>query len=179
MFGRRSFHECARELGALSDTFRAGQAEPRYSPAWNAAVEASNAGLELMAALAVEIRREQDGTRGGGAPAEYPFDPGPSVGVAMIPATADDFDRLQRTYRPPHTRLAGYERMSLRDALNKVIHFDRRQAGFSADDTRHELLLGNTYDNRVRFRFSSVVPVLRLIEVILALPDRPYAPSSS
>lgn len=163
MWQRRTFHQCASELQAISGDFRAAHTN-RWQ--WDQARrdqvmrDASTRGVEVLRILALSIRSDQD----------YGLTPNrpDSVGAFRDAVTDSDTVAFIQSYRPPHSGLAGFVSLRLRQALNKIAHANPLRGGFFADDQTHDLIL--TGEERGR-SWIAVVSLIDLCTVIQAMPD--------
>jgi hypothetical protein len=163
MWQRRSFHECATELIAISEDFRSahtnrfGWDRPRRE---RIMLETSQRGVEVLRILALSIRSDEDFglTDSGSTP----------VGALKSKATRGEVLAAIRDYRPPHDKLSGYTPMGLRQALNKVAHADPVRSGFYADNETHDLILSGGYQGDT---WIAVISLIDLCRVIQSIPD--------
>lgn len=165
MWERRTFHQCAEELGVISDDFRAA-----YTNRWNwderkrngVLSDSSRRGVEILRILALSIRSDQDYGRLG--------NPREAVGALDENITEGAARQLIREYRPPYTKLAGFKPLALRQALNKIAHVnpDPSICGFFADDTTHDLLLTGTDRGRL---WACVLSLIDFCVLLKSLPD--------
>lgn len=163
MWQRRTFHECAEELGALSEDFRSAHTN-RFG--WDSSrtqrvmVETSRRGVEILRILALSIRSDQDFglTENGSTP----------VGALQNVATDAELVAAIRDYRPPYDRLTGFAPLKLRQALNKIAHANPSRSGFFADEHTHDLIL--TGEDRGDM-WIAIISLIDLCSVIVALPD--------
>lgn len=165
MWTRRSWHECASELKAVSSRFRkAYLKDPAFDSRWHAETltDSSIKGVELLRILALAIRSEQDAGLHSRIPAV--------VGAVNDDATQADQVYWPSHYRPPYKRLDNFRALKLRDALNKVAHADPTLSGFFADEKTHDLILCGR--NQQKY-WVAVFSLIELCEVIKCIPDRP------
>ena len=163
MLERRTYHQCAVELEYVCRQFRDAYLNKRpLTPAQRDYImrDTSVQGIEILRILALSIRSDQDaGLTARRTAAVGAFRP------AVTDAEAADF---AASYGPPYSSLSGYEPLYLRQALNKVAHFDPRRGGFFADDNTHDLILvGQDYGET----WIAVVSLLDLCRVVKGLPD--------
>ena len=168
MWERRTFHDCARELSAISEDFRSA-----HTNRWGWAADrcqrvlhdSSTRGVEVLRVLALAIRSDADYglTQIGGD----------AVGVIRERASAGEVATLLATYRSPFDALAGYSPLRLRQALNKVAHANPARCGFYADTDHHDLIL--TGDDRGA-TWIAVFSLILLCDTIRALPDLSLRP---
>ena len=163
MWQRRTFHECASELCAISEDFRSAHTN-RFG--WDRAKrdrilrDTSTRGVEVLRILALSIRADQDvGLTGTDLT---------SVGAVRTNATEAEALTAVRTYQPPCSQLQGFAPLKLRQALNKIAHADPTRSGFFADDNTHDLVLtglerGSTW--------IAVISLIDLCSVVKSLPD--------
>lgn len=163
MWQRRSFHECASELAAISDDFRAahtnrwGWDEGRRRTVLG---DTSVRGVEVLRILALSVRGDQDyalTSRGSG-----------TVGAFRRNAVGTDVRSFIAAYRPPYRELPDFSSLKLRDALNKIAHANPEGAGFYADDASHDLLLSGLERGAP---WLAVVSIPDLCAEIRSLPD--------
>ncbi|MGD0008925.1 MAG: hypothetical protein ABSE93_10320 [Terriglobia bacterium] len=163
MWERRTYHECADELGVISQQFRSAQTN---ALGWDNSERnrimhsTSERGVELLRTLASSIRSDQDYGLINSDPA--------AVGALRSRATEKEVKAIISEYRPPYSRLNGFEPLGLRQALNKIVHADPTRSSFFATDQIHDLIL--TGVNRAT-RWIAVISVIDLCRVIKALPD--------
>lgn len=163
MWQRRTFHDCASELRAISGDFRAACTN-RWG--WNQAEcdrvmhDTSARGVEVLRILALSIRSDEDyGLTKMGSD---------SVGAFCDATTVPESATFIQRYRPPYRQLEGFVPLKLRQALNKIAHANPARCGFFADDETHDLIL--TGDDRGR-PWIAVVSLIDLCTLIEALPD--------
>lgn len=160
MWKRATWHECADELDQVSRSFRRAY----WSHDEAEMLENSRIGVELLRALALAVRSEQD------------FDLAPDAPVVVgalkadcaCPSEAIDVKR-DRGYESVLAR-AGYSPLHLREALNKIAHADPRSADYyvSPQDGAHDLLL---YGSQRGLDWFAAVSILRIVDAIRSLPD--------
>ena len=157
MWTRRTFHECASELGSISIEFRAAHRTGQLQ----IMIDTSERGVEVLRILALSIRSDEDyghtqiGTT--------------QVGILRSRVTALEVRDTIRDYRPPYKALAGYAPLTLRLALNKIAHADPAQSGFFADEQTHDLILSGTDKGST---WLAIISVIDLCNVVQSLPDR-------
>jgi hypothetical protein len=163
MWQRRTFHDCASELRAISGDFCAAYTN-RWG--WDRAKcdrvmrDASTRGVEVLRILALSIRSDQDyGLTQMGSD---------SVGAFCDAASDSEASAFIQNYRPPYRQLGGFVPLGLRQALNKVAHANPARCGFFADGQTHDLIL--TGDDRGK-SWIAVVSVIDLCTLIEAIPD--------
>jgi hypothetical protein len=163
MWQRRSFHECAEELSAISADFRAAHTNKfgwDRSKRDRVMVDTSQRGVEVLRTLALSIRSDQDfGLTDN--------DPRP-VGALRSKAIQTEVFVAIRDYRPPYDKLAGFKPIGLRQALNKIAHADPSRGAFFADNETHELILSGVNQGDT---WIAVISLIDLCRVIKALPD--------
>ena len=175
MWKRATWHECADELSQVCQQFRDayfgrrhGSRYPRHPDDEAEMLEASKKGVQILRALALTVRSEQD------------FD--------LIPKTVDIVGALKKERATLKDAIevkqnGGYTRMltindyvplNLRQALNKIAHADPQKADYyiGPGDTTHDLLLYG--EDRGQSWFAAV-SLVELAKVIRALPDAPIA----
>jgi hypothetical protein len=163
MWQRRTFHECASELSAISEDFRSAHTN-KFG--WDRAKrdrimrDTSTRGVEVLRILALSIRADQDAGLTGTDPT--------SVGAFRSNATEAEALAAVRTYRPPCSQLPGFVPLKLRQALNKIAHADPTCSGFFADDTTHDLVLTGVERGAA---WIAVVSLIELCRVVKSLPD--------
>jgi hypothetical protein len=164
MWKRRTFHECAEELEILSRDFRdAYTNKSRIDQQSREKIlqESSERGVEILRALALSVRSEQDF---GGIPSIRT-----TVGALNRSTNTREVSATLNNYRPPYSEKAGFEPLLLREALNKIAHADPNKAGFFADEVVHELILsGNQRANT----WIAIVSISELCRAIKSLPDQ-------
>jgi hypothetical protein len=163
MWQRRTFHECAEELSAISADFRAAHTNKfkmRTAEVWKIKFRSSRRGVEILRILALSIRGDQD----------YGLtkDDRTPIGALRTQATDADVDAAIHRYHPPYSDLAGFAPLSLRQALNKIAHADPARSGFYADDEIHDLILTGVNQGET---WIAVISLIELCRVIMALPD--------
>jgi hypothetical protein len=167
---RATWHECADELDEQSQRFRdAYRGRPEDTATME---EASRRGLQILRALALAERSEQDF---GIAPWR-----GRVVG-AFKPRNAEPVDgmlvkrSLESGFRAALV-LGGWEPLHLREALNAVVHADPRLSDFCVGpairgpDRVHELLL---FGERGTDHWFAAVSLPELSRAVRELPDAP------
>ncbi|MBI5512531.1 MAG: hypothetical protein HY909_02115 [Deltaproteobacteria bacterium] len=127
-------------------------------------VETSTQGVQLLRAIALAVRSEQDYNL-------LSIDAlvvGAQKRTGATPSDANDAKR-QRGYAGVR-ELQGFVPLPLREALNKIAHSEPTTADFyvGPDDSGHDLLLYGTLGEN---RWFAVVSILRLVEVVRSLPD--------
>jgi hypothetical protein len=163
MWQRRTFHECASELSAISEDFRAAYTNKfgwDRSKRDQVMLDTSKRGVEVLRILALSIRSDQD----------YGLinnDPTP-VGALRSKATQAEVLAAIRDYCPPYGQLSGYTSLGLRQALNKIIHADPTRSGFFADENTHDLILSGVNQGDI---WIAVISLIDLCSVIKSLPD--------
>lgn len=173
MWQRATWHECASELSQVSQQFCRAFLGHRTNgvPDDDAEMAATSVkGVELLRALALAVRSEQD--------------------FGMVPKTravvgafkranavaADAVLTKQNRGYECMLALEGYDPLVLRDALNKIAHADPNGADFyvGAGNGAHELLLfGKDRDSR----WFAAISLPQLVTVIHSLPDARLAPT--
>lgn len=171
MWKRATWHECADELDEVCQAFRNAYWGRRHGSRWPRdpadeveMVEVSKQAVQLLRALALAVRSEQD------------FDLVPNAAAVVgalkeegaTPSDAGEV-KLQRGYASM-LRTDGYTKLDLRQALNKIAHADPRSADYYVGplDAAHDLLLYGTSRGRTWF---AVISLLELVKAIRALPD--------
>jgi hypothetical protein len=127
-------------------------------------LEVSKQAVQLLRALALAVRSEQD----------FDLVPNAAAVVGALKeegATPSDAGEVKR--RKGYTSMlgtGGYTNLDLRQALNKIAHADPRSADYYLGplDTAHDLLLYGTSRGRTWF---AVISLLELVNAIRALPD--------
>jgi hypothetical protein len=163
MWKRRTFHECAEELGVISQDFRAAHTN-RFG--WDhpkrerAIVEISQRGVELLRILALSIRSDQD----------YGLTENNLIPVGAFKSNVADGEVVGaiNDYRPPYNQLDGYTPVGLRQALNKIAHADPTRSGFFADDQTHDLILSGVDRGQ---SWIAIISLIDLCHIIKLLPD--------
>jgi hypothetical protein len=163
MWQRRTFHECAEELGAISEEFRSAFTN-RFgwgrSKCDQALLDSSRRGVEVLRILALSIRSEQD--------FGLTDDNTNPVGALKLKATESEVLAAIREYRPPYDQLKDFRPLSLRQALNKVAHADPTRSGFFADRHTHDLILSGISQIDC---WIAVISLIDLCCAIKSLPD--------
>lgn len=172
MWQRATWHECATELDGVCLRFRraywGGRTNrygwPRHPDDQREMVETSIKGVEILRALALAVRSEQDFGR-------VPHDQ--SVVGAFKKANAVPNDATETKQHRGYKYMLGvegYSPLTLRQALNKIAHADPQNADFyvGSRETAHDLLLFGDDHNR---RWFAAISILALIRVIHGLPD--------
>ena len=130
-------------------------------------LESSKDGVQLLRALALAVRSEQD------------FDLVPrthSIVGALKSEGAQPSDAVEAKQRGGLTsllRIKGYVPLNLRGALNKIAHADPRRADyyFGPGNLEHDLLLFGTDRGRDWF---AAVWLPELVHAIRSLPDAAF-----
>lgn len=165
MWARRTFHECAEELDAISKDFRTAHTNRLgwdRSTCNRVMLESSRRGVEVLRILALAIRSEQDfGLTN--------KDHLASVGALRAKVPRDEVSVAIKRYRPPYGELKGCTPLALRQALNKIAHADPTRSGFFADDNTHDLILSGM--DRGDDAWIAVVSLIDLSRVIKSLPN--------
>jgi hypothetical protein len=163
MWQRRTFHECAEELSAISGDFRSAYTN-RWG--WDRAQrdrvmrDTSTRGVEVLRILALSVRGDQDyGLTNNMA--------GP-VGAFCANATEAEALALARNYHPPYSSLPGFAPLTLRQALNKIAHANPAGSGFFADAETHDLVLTGKDRGSV---WIAVISLIDLSSAVKSLPD--------
>jgi hypothetical protein len=163
MWQRRTFHECASELSAISEDFRSACTN-RFG--WDQAKrdrilsETSTRGVEVLRILALSIRAEQDAGL-------TETDSSRVGGLRANAAEAEALDTVNN-YQPPWNQLRRFAPLKLRQALNKIAHTDPTRSGFFADENTHDLILTGRYQGAT---WIAVISLIDLCRVIKSLPD--------
>jgi hypothetical protein len=172
MWKRATWHECADELNQICQRFRVaywGKATgatgwPRDPRDETQMRESSRDGVQLLRALALAVRSEQD--------------------FEILPVGSDLVGAIKRdNAKPTDARdvkvaggfsamigTVGYAPLGLRDSLNKIAHADPRSADYyvAPDERAHDLLLYGEHRGRSWF---AALSLLEFITVIRRLPD--------
>jgi hypothetical protein len=163
MWQRRTFHECASELSAISEDFRAAHTN-RFG--WDrpkrerVLLDTSKRGVEVLRILALSIRSEQDfGLTNNDSAA---------VGAFKSRATHAEVLAAIRDYRSPYSKQGGYTPLGLRQALNKIAHADPTRSGFFADNNTHDLILSGVNQGNT---WIAVISLIDLCSAIKSIPD--------
>jgi len=163
MWQRRTFHECASELSAISEDFRSAYTN-RFN--WDRAKrdrvlsDTSTRGVEVLRILALSIRSDQD--------AGLTVEDKSCVGAIVTAASEAEASRAMATYQPPYQNVAGSKPLRLRQALNKIAHADPKRSGFFADERAHDLVLTGQDHGQI---WIAVISLIDLCHVVKALPD--------
>lgn len=170
MWKRATWHECADELDEVCRMFRRAYWGKRYKgwprhPDDVAEMEAtSKQGVQLLRALALAVRSEQD------------FNLAPNT-AAVVGALknedampSDAYEVKQRGGYAGMLEINCYVPLNLRQALNKIAHADPQTADYYVRvmDLAHDLLLYG--ENRGKKWFAAV-SIVELVKAIRALPD--------
>ena len=171
MWERATWHECADELDEVCQKFRraywgrrGGGGWPRHPDDELEMLETSKLGVQLLRALALSIRSEQDfnlipnGT----------FVVGALKKEHAIPSDATEV--RQRMGCANMLGINGYTPLNLRQALNKIAHADPQKADYYVRplDSAHDLLLYGANQGQTWF---AAISILELVRAIRALPD--------
>lgn len=163
MWRRRTFHDCASELFAISEEFRSAHTN-KFG--WDRAErdrimrDTSTRGVEVLRILALSIRADQD-------VGLTETDPTP-VGALRTNVTEAEALTAVRNYQPPCGQLEGFAPLKLRQALNKIAHADPARSGFFADDNTHDLILTGLDRGSI---WIAVISLIDLCRVVKSLPD--------
>ncbi|WP_156120426.1 hypothetical protein [Neosynechococcus sphagnicola] len=164
MWKRRTFHECAKELETLREDFRdayINKSTLDQEIRRKILQESSERGIEILRALALSIRSEQD------------FGAIPSirttVGALKRSASTSEVSATLNSYQPPYSGRIGFEPLPLREALNKIAHADPYKTGFFADNAVHDLILSGNHGSNT---WIAIVSIADLCHVIKSLPDQ-------
>lgn len=163
MWQRRTFHECASELTAISEDFRSahtnrfGWDQPKRD---RVMLDTSTRGVEVLRILALSVRSDQDF----GLTSD---DPTP-VGALRSKVTEAEVLAAIRDYRPPYGQQSGYKPLGLRQALNKIAHADPNRSGFFANNNTHDLILSGVNQGDA---WIAVISLIDLCSVIKSIPD--------
>ena len=170
MWTRATWYECSSELSEVCTRFRNAywgtrhQSWPRHPDDERDMRSASADGVQLLRALALAVRSEQD--------------------FNLVPLSKEVVGAFKRRDASPNDAVnvkqnSGYQRilqapgfgpMHLRQALNKIAHADPRTVDFYVGPmhSSHDLLL---YGDDHGDRWFAAISLLRLIEAIRSLPD--------
>jgi hypothetical protein len=127
-------------------------------------VETSKQGVQLLRALALAVRSEQD----------FDLAPNPTSVVGVVKnenaLPTDAIEVKQRSGYKNMLGVNGYVPLKLRQALNKIAHADPQTADYyiGPSDWSHDLLLYG--DDRGKKWFAAV-SILDLVKAIRSLPD--------
>lgn len=175
MWKRATWHECADELSQVCQAFRnaywgrrRGSGWPRHPDDVAEMVETSKQGVQLLRALALAVRSEQD------------FDLVPvAAGVvgALKSKGAMPSDAIQVKQLGGYAHMLGmdgYTPLSLRQALNKIAHANPQLSDYYVAplDRGHDLLLYGVNQGQSWF---AAISMLELVKAIRALPDATIA----
>lgn len=173
MWKRATWHECADELDAVCQMFRLAYWGKHYKgwprhPADLAEMEAtSKQGVQILRALALAVRSEQD----------FNLTPNAAAVVGALKnedaKPSDAYEVKQRGGYAGMLEIRGYVPLHLRQALNKIAHADPQTAdyyvrGCDAYTLAHDLLL---YGEARGKKWFSAISILELLKAIRALPD--------
>jgi hypothetical protein len=169
MWKRSTWHECADELESVCERFRLAfwgkrsQGWPRHPGDIAEMEETSKQGVQLLRALALAVRSEQD------------FDLAPTVPVVVGALKKEDgkpSDVYEAKKAGGYEGLLkgnGYIPLNLRQSLNKIAHTDPRTADFYVGPwMAHDLLLFG--ENRGKNWFAAI-SIIELVRAIRSLPD--------
>jgi hypothetical protein len=170
MWQRRTFHECAEELEMVSQSFRtaftncSGIEQQRREEILR---DSSKEGVAILKVLALSIRPEQD--------YDEEFKKATqdiTVGALKRSASNNDVSDAINSYRPPYSKIFGFEQLGLREALNKIAHADPDPSknGFFADNVFHDLILSGK-DKKGK-TWIAVVSIVDLCRAVKLLPDQ-------
>jgi hypothetical protein len=163
MWQRRTFHECAEELSQISRTFVEAYCNHSCDPdeRQRTLADTSTRGVEVLRVLSLSVRAEQDASL-----TDRNTD---AVGALNPKASAVDMGAFIARYRPPHDRLAGFEPLTLREALNKIAHLNPARSGFFASNEAHDLILTGPVQNKDTW--IAVISLPDLCRVVKTLRD--------
>jgi len=179
MWKRATWHECADELAEVCQTFRdaywgrrRGRGWPRHPDDETEMEETSKQGVQLLRALALAVRSEQD------------FDLVPRTAAVVGVLKKEDAmpsDATEVKQRRGYSHMLesnGYVPLTLRQALNKIAHADPQTADYyiAPQDSAHDLLLYGEDRGQTWF---AAVSILELVKAIRALPDSTVMGSST
>lgn len=172
MWQRATWHECADELNQICQAFRSaywqrrtgGKGWPRHPDDEADMRQTSKEGIQLLRALATAVRSEQDFNL---------VPPARAVVGALKRAGATPADALEVKRSGGYAsalECPGYAPLHLREALNKIVHADPRNADYYVAplDRAHDLLL---YGENRGDKWFAALSLLELIKAIQALPD--------
>ena len=160
MWTRKSYHEIASELNSISERFRAAEAGclPFDSDRLRQTmIETSISGVELLRALALAIRSEQDygnGLRGDEI-------------VGCLVSDTDQASYLVNQHKGIPESFAP-QSIGLRDALNKVAHANPGLSSYNVEGDRHDLILSGTLRSQ---NWVAVISLPKIADVLRAFPD--------
>lgn len=170
MWTRASWHQCASELSEVCTRFRNAywgtrhKLFPRHPDDERDMRAASEEGVQLLRALALAVRSEQD----------FSLVPTTKEVVGALKSrnaeTADAVRVKQRCGYENVLQDPEFRPLDLRQALNKIAHADPKVADFYVGPMHmsHDLLLfGDSHGDR----WFAAISLLRLIEAIQSLPD--------
>jgi hypothetical protein len=172
MWQRATWHECADELNQICQDFRAaywgrrtgGKGWPRHADDEVEMRHTSKEGIQLLRALATAVRSEQD----------FNLIPPARAVVGALKrtgATPEDAHEVKR-FRgyAAFLKRPSYVPLHLREALNKIVHADPRNADYYVGplDHAHDLLL---YGENHGDTWFAALSLLELIKAIRSLPD--------
>jgi len=129
----------------------------------------SKQGVQLLRALALAVRSEQD----------FKLVPtaAPVVGALKSEGAmpSDGYEVKQRGGYAGMLEVNGYAPLNLRQALNKIAHADPQTADYYVRvmDQAHDLLL---YGEDRRKKWFAAISLLELVKAIRALPDASLDP---
>ena len=170
MFEPRSIHEFARELELSSSRFVAmfAEYENGNKELYRDLAEESKRGTDLLNTLVLNIRNEMDFERlqvdGSGLP---------TAGVLM--KTVDQNYSVVEFKSSYSGEMAGliesesFKKMTIRQVLNKLAHFDKARSDFWVANSAHQLLLVGKMRSDSWF---CVLDIKELVTLMLMLPDQ-------
>lgn len=171
MWKRATWHECAVELSEVCGRFRNAywgtrhKSWPRHPDDERDMRDASVEGVQILRALALAVRSEQD------------FDLVPTATEVVgnfksLGSTMGDAILVKQSFGYERVlEKPGFAPLGLRQALNKIAHADPTCADFyvGPGHSSHDLLLfGDNHGSR----WFAAISLLRLIEAVRCLPDR-------
>ncbi len=164
MWERRTFHDCASELIAVSEDFRSAYTN-RYG--WDeekkgrVLSDSSVRGREVLQILSLSVRGEQDiGLIGKSST---------SVGSLYTDVTEVEQADAVANYSGLYGDLNGCKPLALREALNKIAHHDPTRSGFFANENTHDLILVGT--DQKGLGWLAIVSLIDFARLIQSLPD--------
>jgi hypothetical protein len=126
--------------------------------------ETSIRGVQLLRALALAVRTEQD----------FDLVPSNSAVVGALKnenaVPSDATEAKERRGYASMLEIKGYHPLNLRQALNKIVHADPQKADYYIGvlNSAHDLLLYGTSRGQSWF---AVISILEIVKAIRALPD--------
>ena len=159
MYTRRSFHECANELQQESTEFKFTYLSESIPPheKQNILMRTSKSGVEILSILALSIRRGMDY-------GEIENDKSGVVGGIKLNIELSNAEIFKSNYLGPYTNNTDLRVLNLRNALNKIAHFNAARSSFYVD----KILIGDLNDKY----WVAVINIDKFCQSIRNLPDK-------